>query len=133
MRKKKATRAKKTIRLKKKTTTRKKTLVRKKTTNRKKAIRRPKSRSRKIEFVNEDEVEKEVFETVAAGQSGDTQGLSRHPEGDSESVEELVEEGQAFEAGVVEGVENASKADEAEVTTKEVSEDDVPLEYGDKD
>jgi len=52
---------------------------------------------------------------------------------DSESVEELLEEGQAFEAGIVEGVENAPDADEGEIRTKEVPEDDVPEEYLDKD
>src|SRR2546422_6916982 len=36
----------------------------------------------------------------AGGQSGDTEGLSRAELADSESVEELLEEGQAFEAGV---------------------------------
>src|SRR4029453_2705283 len=35
----------------------------------------------------------------SAGQSGDTQGLSSVEEIDSESVEELVEEGQDFEGG----------------------------------
>jgi hypothetical protein len=69
----------------------------------------------------------------SGGQSGDTEGLSRSEEADSESVEELVEEGQAFEAGIVSGVENAPDADEAEVTTREVPEDDVPLEYLDED
>src|SRR5580693_1389185 len=34
----------------------------------------------------------------AGGQSGDTQGLSRDERDDSESVEELAEEGQDFEA-----------------------------------
>ena len=67
------------------------------------------------------------------GQSGDIQGLSRAELADSESVEELVEEGQAFEAGVVSGVENAPDADESEVKTREVPEDDVPQEYLDED
>jgi hypothetical protein len=40
-------------------------------------------------------------------QSGDMEGLSRLEDADSESVEELVEEGQAFEAGVISGVEEA--------------------------
>src|SRR5882724_1307555 len=53
-----------------------------------------------------------------AGQSGDTQGLSNEAEADSESVEELVEEGQAFEADIIDAVENAPDADVAEVTTK---------------
>ena len=69
----------------------------------------------------------------AAGQSGDTEEISRQEIADSESVEELLEEGQAFEAGVVEGVENAPDADQGEVRTREVPEDDVPEEYLDKD
>jgi hypothetical protein len=63
------------------------------------------------------------------GQSGDLQGLSSVEDVDSESVSELIEEGQAFEAGIVDGVENAPDADEGEVTTEEVPEDDVPSEY----
>ena len=39
----------------------------------------------------------------SAGQSGDTQGLSDVAEADSESVEELVEEGQSYEAEVIAG------------------------------
>jgi hypothetical protein len=63
------------------------------------------------------------------GSSGDGQGLSAVEDVDSESVEDLVNEGQAFEAEVVSGVENAPDADEGEVKTKEVPEDDVPSEY----
>jgi hypothetical protein len=69
----------------------------------------------------------------AAGQAGDLQGLSDSEEVDSESVVELLEEGQSFEAEVVRGVENAPDADVAEVTTTEVPEDDVPSEYLDND
>ena len=65
----------------------------------------------------------------SAGQSGDTQGLSDVAEADSESVEELVEEGQSFEAAVISGVEDAPDPDVAEVHTKQVPEDDVPSEY----
>ena len=65
----------------------------------------------------------------SAGQSGDTQGLPGTAVGDSESVEELLEEGQTFEAEVLEGVENARDADKSEVRTREVPEDDVPEEY----
>jgi hypothetical protein len=65
----------------------------------------------------------------SAGQSGDTQGLSDDAEADSESVLELVEEGQFFEAEVISGIEDAPDADQAEVHTKEVPEDDVPFEY----
>jgi hypothetical protein len=66
-------------------------------------------------------------------QSGDLQGLSRLESADSESVDELIEEGNAFEAGVVAGVESADDADEKEVRTHEVSEDDVPGEYLDEE
>jgi len=69
----------------------------------------------------------------SGGQSGDLQGLSRYEGADSESVEELIEEGNAFEADVVSGVEAAGDADEGEVHTHEVPEDDVPGEYLDKD
>lgn len=69
----------------------------------------------------------------AGGQSGDTEGLASVPLADSESVEELLEEGQAFEAGIVSGVENARDADKGEVRTRQVPEDDVPQEYLDED
>ncbi len=65
----------------------------------------------------------------AGGQSGDIQGLPRGEDVDSESVEELSEEGQSFEAEVVSGVENARDADQGEVRTHEVPEDDIPDEY----
>src|SRR5271169_1245015 len=55
----------------------------------------------------------------SAGESGDVEGLSNEPEASSDSVEDLVESGQYFEAEVVEGIENAPLADEAEVTTHE--------------
>ena len=67
------------------------------------------------------------------GQSGDTEGLSREELADSESVEELLEEGQAFEAGIVDAVENAPDADKGPIRTREVPEDDVPQEYLDED
>ena len=68
-----------------------------------------------------------------SGQSGDTQGLSGEAQASSQSVAELVEEGNFFEAGVVEGVENAAPPDVSEVRTREVPEDDVPQEYIDQD
>jgi len=69
----------------------------------------------------------------SAGQAGDTQGVSSRVEVDSESVEELLEEGQAFEAEAVDGVENAPDADQGEVRTRQLPEDDVPEEYREKD
>jgi hypothetical protein len=70
---------------------------------------------------------------ASGGQSGDTQGLSERESVDSESVTELAEEGQDYEAEVVSGVENAKDPDQGEVTTSEVPEDDVPPEYQDRD
>jgi len=69
----------------------------------------------------------------SAGQSGDIEQIHDEPLADSESVEELVEEGNAFEAGAVEGVEDAPEPDGGEVRTREVPEDDVPEEYLDND
>jgi hypothetical protein len=70
---------------------------------------------------------------ISGQQSGDLQGLSDVERADSESVDELLEEGNSFEAGVVEGVERADDSDEGEVRTRELPEDDVPEEYLDKD
>jgi len=55
---------------------------------------------------------------VTSGQlSGDAQGLSQEDFDDSESVEELVEEGQDLEGELVQGVENAPPADQGDVKT----------------
>jgi hypothetical protein len=67
------------------------------------------------------------------GQSGDLQGLSNIEGADSESVAELMEEGNAFEADAVAGVEHAGETDQKEVRTHEVPQDDVPGEYRDKE
>ena len=61
------------------------------------------------------------------------QGLRDIEGADSESVDELVEEGNAFEASVVSGVEEADDEETREVHTHEVPEDDVPEEYLEKD
>lgn len=61
----------------------------------------------------------------SAGQSGDTQGLSEVAESNAESITELVEEGQYFEAAVISGVEEASEAEVEAVHTKQVQEDVV--------
>jgi N utilization substance protein A len=69
----------------------------------------------------------------SAGMSGDTEGLDDEAEASDESVEELVEDGQYFEAEVVDGVENAPDADEGEVVVHERPEtpmdrEDIPDE-----
>ncbi len=67
----------------------------------------------------------------SGGQSGDIQGLSKVEDVDSESVTELAEEGQAFEAGIVDAVENVPNPDEGPLRTEEVPEDDVQPQYRD--
>jgi N utilization substance protein A len=75
--------------------------------------------------------EGEAITSESDVQSGDAEGMSTEAEASAESVEELVEEGQFYEAEVVEGVENAPDADVAEVTTHErpqVEGENVPDE-----
>jgi hypothetical protein len=79
-------------------------------------------------FETNERLTKRGLGTGAAGQSGDLQGLSRAIDVDSESVEELIEEGQAFEADAISGVENAPDADQGEVRVHERPEDELPLE-----
>ena len=66
-------------------------------------------------------------------QIGDLQGISLEDRADSESVGELLEEGQTLEAEAVKGIEDALDADQGEVRTHEVPEDDVPSEYLERD
>lgn len=68
----------------------------------------------------------------SAGQSGDDTGLSTNETSGSESVAELVEEGQFFEAEALAGLERPYP-DEAPVRTHEKNEDDVPFEYPARD
>ncbi len=69
------------------------------------------------------------FGPSAAGQSGDIQQMPNVADVDSQSVEELAEEGNAFEADAVLGVDDAKEPDVSEVTTRQVPADDVPAEY----
>ena len=87
----------------------------------------------KAEATSPVEFEPKGLGARSGGQSGDLQGLSNRGESDSESVDELLEEGNAFEAEAVKGVEDADEADEQEVRTHEVPEEDVPEEYEDND
>jgi hypothetical protein len=110
----------------------KKSALAKKVAPKKKAPKKNKPRGKS------DGVDTVVFEPKglgarSGGQSGDLQGLSNRAGADSESVDELLEEGNAFEAEVVKGVEDVPDADEGEIHTHEVPEDDVPEEYLDKD
>jgi hypothetical protein len=60
------------------------------------------------------------------GQAADLQGLSNRPTANSESVEELLEEGNALEAEAIQGVKNVLDADQGEVESDEAAEDDIP-------
>jgi len=93
-----------------------------------------------VSVSTEREIRQEIRNRNLAGgraesgvRSADFEGLSRAEQAESENVNELVEEGNVFEAGAVAGVEEADNADEKEVHTRELPEDDVPEEYLDKD
>jgi hypothetical protein len=118
--------------LRKKTAPKKKTRP-KKAAPRKKAAQKKRRARGKSQAVGTVTFEPKGLGANSGGQSGDLQGLSNSAGADSESVDELLEEGNAFEAEVVEGVENAPDADQGEIRTHEVQEDDVPDEYLDKD
>ena len=120
---------------KKKIAGRNKPTLKKKPAAKKKPIRRKKSGARaKQAITNPVEIRvRRGLGLETGGQSGDTQGLSRGEDADFESVEELAEEGQYFEAAAVSGVENAKDPDQSEVETSEVPEDDVPPEYRERD
>jgi len=68
----------------------------------------------------------------SAGQSGDDMGLSTDEAVGSESVAELAQEGQAFEAEAASGLERPYP-DEAPVRTRQGKDDDVPGEYPPRD
>lgn len=110
--------------------------------NPKKTATRAKAQARKKKtFVSAEAELKREFKNqnlattgmVSPRQTEDFAGLSREEEADAESVEELVEEGNIFEAGAVAGVQEADDEDEREVHTHEVPEDDVPKEYLEED
>ncbi|HEY4818941.1 MAG TPA: hypothetical protein VIH67_16050 [Candidatus Acidoferrum sp.] len=117
--------------------------AKKSSTKRKRAVRRRPVRE------NEDVMGSQSVETVPlsavrqkarsaragapGGGGGDYSGLSVVAGADSESPRELLEEGQTFEAGIVQAVQDAPNADKGEIRTREVPEDDVPPEYDDQD
>ena len=80
-----------------------------------------------VETIN---LEPKGLGSKSGGQSGALQGLSDIESADSESVDELLEEGNAFEAEVVKGVEDAPDADEGEVRTHQrPQEEDLPEDF----
>lgn len=113
----------------KKRVARRKPAAKKKSAARKKPVARKAARRREQVINPVTPSGRRGLGPESGGQSGDTQGLSRRSYDDSESVEELMEEGQYMEAEAVSGVENARDADQGEVRTTQVPEDDVPEEY----
>jgi len=67
---------------------------------------------RKSQSVDTEAFAPETLRERSGGQSGDLQGLSNIEGADSESVSELIEEGNAFEADAVAGVEHAGETDQ---------------------
>ena len=104
-----------------------------KVSRKKKTVRATAPVRRKSQSVETVSLEPKGLGTRAGVGAGDLQDISILENVDSESAEELLEEGQAFEAGIISGVEDAPDADKSEVTTHEVPQDDVPGEYDDKD
>jgi hypothetical protein len=104
-----------------------------KVSRKKKSVRATAAVRRKNQSVETVSLEPKGLGTRAGVGAGDLQDISILENVDSESAEELLEEGQAFEAGIISGVEDAPDADKSEVTTHEVPQDDVPGEYDDKD
>lgn len=109
---------------KKKKARKKKAAGKKKASARGKSVRarKPKHAKRRVRGPNSYQLPEPLpargLGSGAAGQSGDVQGLSRGENIDSESVEELTEEGQDYEAEVVSGVENAPEPDQGRVQTR---------------
>ena len=102
----------------------------KKTSKKKTAAKRPRGKANSAELVG---YQRKGLGSFTGGQSGDIQGIPGRSGIDSESVTELLEEGQTFEAEAVSGVENAADPDVSEVVTHQFPEDDVPEEYQDPD
>jgi len=135
--------AKKKAKTKKKAAAKRKTAPKKKSAPKKKAsAKRPAARTKKPASKARSRGQASNVEVLragrrglgaeAGGQAGDLQGISRRESADSESVEELLEEGQSLEAEAISGVENALDPDESEVVTHEVPEDEFASEDGEE-
>ena len=105
-------------------------LALKKAPKKKAAKKRPRGKADSAELAG---YQRKGLGAFTGGQSGDIQGISGRSGIDSESVTELLEEGQTFEAEAVSGVENAADPDVSEVVTHQFPEDDVPEEYQNPD
>jgi hypothetical protein len=80
-----------------------------------------------VETIN---LQPQGLDSNSGGQSGGLQGLSDVEMASSESVDELLEEGNAFEAEIVKGVEDAPDPDQGEVRTHQrPQEEDLPEDF----
>ena len=70
---------------------------------------------------------------LRAGQSGDLQGLSNLDDADSESVGELIEDGQAFEAEIIEGVEDVPDEKPVPRRGRLTTQGEPPEDFDNKD
>ncbi len=78
------------------------------------------------------ETEEEAVPGIHKGDmSGDLQGLSTLEYDDSESVSELIKEGQDLEAELIEGIEDAPDADKGDVRIHKAPQKDAP-DYKDR-
>ncbi len=93
------------------------------------AKRRPRENEARLDELGSDPWQ---VGSDSAGQSGDTQGLSETADAAGESVEELADTDQAFEAEAVSGVEDAADHPERPAHSSEdrARSDDMPPEGG---
>src|SRR5437667_10656341 len=114
----------------------------KKAARKRKASRKPAARRRQVRetqaVLGSQSVEtvplKRPARAAAAGAGGgDFGGVSVVEGADSESADELLAEGQTFEAGIVSGVEDAPGVDRGEASSHEIPQCQAPDEPDDKD
>jgi len=89
-------------------------------------------KSKSVESITPVNAQSPETGAAAAGQSGDLQGLPGLEDAENESVRELVEEGQFYEASLVDAVENAPSPDSGPLRMHKRPEDDLPPEYADR-
>src|SRR5215469_4718436 len=97
------------------------------------SARKKKPTAKKVKPSRASTSKKRTANIKTRGKASTAEGISARVGVDSESVEELLAEGQSFEAEVVNGVENAPDPDQGEVRTRQLPEDDVPEEYRERD
>lgn len=79
------------------------------------------------DMLKDNDYEPRGLGSESGGQSGDDEGLSVEEDADSESVDELTEEGQDYEAEIVAGVERAATNLEQEVPVEDREDGGIPF------